>query len=53
MTVQKSRTLPPPDTPEWLTPAYAHRILDALTFPGDSPAQATSPSGTTQKEAPS
>ncbi|GAB3588805.1 hypothetical protein [Acetobacter peroxydans] len=51
MTVQKPRKQLPPDTPEWLTAAYVHRILHAITFPGDSPAQAASPSGTTQKEA--
>ncbi|WP_159101978.1 hypothetical protein [Acetobacter okinawensis] len=51
MTVQKPQAKPTSGTPEWLTPAYAGRILSGIRFPGDSPPPAASAPAAPQGEA--
>lgn len=45
---QASRASPAPD---WLTPGYARRILDPVTFPGDMPPAVPVSPETTREEA--
>lgn len=51
MTAPQSQASRASPTPQWLTPAYARRILDPITFPGDVPPAAVVPPATAAGEA--